>query len=130
MADVLMRLGSLRFSVSEGAYRRLTRKLEITVAKQARANRSVARQVLGHDETLEIEGVCYPLHRHNPGRIDSFRALALEKKPVLLTDGLGVSWGKFLIENVEETGTEFTPQGVAQKQEFRLALGAYGDDRR
>lgn len=128
MTDVLMTLGDIRFSVSEGSYRALTRTLEMSVAKQARANRQAARQVLGEDETIEISGVCYPLHRHALDRVDSFRALARSYAPAMLTDGLGYVWGRYVVERVEERGSEFTAQGVAQKQEFTLTLGAWGED--
>jgi len=128
MSDVLMTLGNVRFSVSEGAYRTLNRTLEMAVAKVARANRAVARQVLGEDETIEIAGVCYPLHRHGADRIERFRELARGYKPLMLTDGLGFVWGRYLIERVEERGSEFTREGQAQKQEFTLTLGAFGED--
>jgi uncharacterized protein len=130
MSDVLMTLGGVRFSVSEGAYRTLNRTLEMSVVKIARANRPVARQVLGEDETIEISGVCYPLHRHGTDRVERFRELARRYQPVMLTDGMGFVWGRFLVERVEERGSEFTREGQAQRQEFTIALGAFGEDER
>lgn len=130
MAEVLMTLGDIRFSVTEGAYQRLSRTLEIAVSRQARAGRQAARQVLGEDETIEIEGICYPGQRHARDRVDSFRALARTYKPALLTDGTGAVWGLFTIERVDERGSDFTPEGIAQRQDFRISLGAYGEDAR
>lgn len=128
MSDALMTLGDVRFSVPEGAYRNLTRSLEVRVARLDRAGRQAARQVLGEDETVEIEGVCYPMHRHAQDRVDSFRAMARTYEPQMLTDGQGYVWGLFTVERVEERGSEFAADGTPMKQEFRISLGAFGED--
>ena len=130
MTDVLMTLGDIRFSVAEGAYKSLSRTLEMRVAKLARANRQAARQVLGEDETIEITGTCYPLHRHGVDRVETFRDLARRYEPAMLTDGMGFVWGRFVVERVDERGSEFTREGLPQKQDFTISLGAFGDDAR
>lgn len=125
--EVLMTLGSIRFSVQDSAFQRLRRRLEIRVAKQDRANAQTARQVLGQDETVEIEGVIYPgAWKGGVARVQSLRDLALTKQPQTLTDGLGNVWGQYLVEEVEETASLHTPYGVPLRQEFRIALGLYG----
>lgn len=121
-----MTLGDIRFSVAEGAYTNLSRRLEMLVARLPRAGGQSARQLLGEDETIEIEGVCYPGQRHAADRVESFRALARTYKPELLTDGTGVVWGLFVIEGVDESGSDFLSNGVAQRQGFRISLGAFG----
>lgn len=128
MSEVLMTLGEIRFSVLEGAYTGLTRTLEMEVAKVSRAGRQAARQVLGEDETVEIEGSCFPGQRHALDRVESFRALARTKQPAMLTDGLGVVWGLFIIERVDERGSAFIGNGMAQRQDFTIALGRFGED--
>lgn len=128
MAEVLMTLGDIRFSVPEGSYRSLSRTLEITTAKLARAGRQASRQVLGLDETVDIEGVCYPGQRHARDRVDSFRTLARTREPQMLTDGTGTVWGLFIVERVEERGSDFLTNSVAQRQDFRISLGAFGED--
>ena len=128
MSEVLMTLGDIRFSVAEGAYRSLNRELEVMTARIARAGRQSARQTLGLDETIDIEGVCYPGQRHARDRVDSFRAVARTQEPQMLTDGLGKVWGLWVIENVSERGSELLSNSVAQRQEFRIRLGAYGED--
>lgn len=128
MTDVLMTLGDVRFTVADGAYRSLSRTLEMTVARLNRAGRQAARQVLGEDETITIEGVCYPLHRHSLDRVESFRAMARTYEPQTLTDGLGFVWGRYVVERVEEQGSELAADGTPMKQEFRIGLGLYGED--
>lgn len=119
-----MTLGDVRFSMKEGAYTSLVRVLEVRVARMDRDGGIAGRQILGHDETLDIEGVCYPGLR--PGAIDKIerlREMARSYRPKLLTDGLGNIWGLWMIERVDERATVFTVDGQPQKQEFRLALG-------
>lgn len=128
MTEVLMTLGTVRFSVQEGAYQRLTRTLEVRTAQLERAGRKAARQVLGEDETIEIEGVVYPAFRGGLARLDSFRELARTYQPQMLTDGLGKVWGRYIVEGVEEVAGEHLSNGAPQRQEFRLRLGAFGDD--
>lgn len=123
-----MTLGDIQFSVAEGAYRTLSISLEMTIAKMARGGRQVARQILGEDETIEISGVCYPLHLHALNRVESFRNLARTYEPAVLTDGLGMVWGRYVVERVTEQGSEFSAEGVPMKQEFTLSLGLYGED--
>jgi hypothetical protein len=126
--EVLMTLGPIRFSVAESAYTGLQRSLEISVAKHARASGATARQATGYDETIGIDGVVYPEHAGRT-RLDDLRALARAQAPQLLTDGRGRVWGRWLLERVEETGSEFLPNGQPLKQAFRLQLGLYGEDR-
>jgi phage protein U len=127
MADVLMTLGPITFSVQEGAFHALKRKLEIRVGKSERAGVQTARQILGSDETIQIEGVVYPTFSGGVARVQSFRDLALTLEEQMLTDGIGNVWGRYVIENVEEDATEFTAYGVPLKQAFRIELGAAGD---
>jgi phage protein U len=128
MSEVLMTLGTVRFSIQEGAYKELTRTLEIRVARQDRAGRKSSRQVLGEDETIEISGTVYPAFRGGLARLDSFRELARTYKPQMLTDGLGRVWGRFVVEGVDEAAGAFLSNGAPQRQDFRIRLGAYGDD--
>lgn len=127
--SVLMTLGEIRFSVADGAYRTLSRELEVRVARMDRARGQAGRQALGYDETIEIEGVCYPGQRHARDRVESFRALARAQAPALLTDGTGAVWGEWLVERVHERGSEIMERGVALKQEFRIVLGAVPETR-
>lgn len=126
--EVLMTLGDIRFSVNEGAYQTLGRTLEMRVAKLDRAGRQSARQILGEDETVDIEGTCYPGQRHARDRLDGFRAMARTKQPQMLTDGTGAVWGLFVLERVEERGSVIGQGGVPARQDFRLSLGRFGDD--
>ena len=121
---VLMTLGDIRFSVSEGSYRQLSQTLEIRVARLDRAGGQSGRQVLGEDDTIDIEGVTYPGQRHALDRVDSFRAAARAYKPLMLTDGRGNGGGEYVIERVERRSADFDASGAPLREDFRLSLGA------
>lgn len=127
MTDVLMTLGNVRFSVQEGAFQALHRKLAMRVARMERAESQTARQVLGRDETITIKGTVYPGQgAGGVGRVQSFRDLAATGQAQLLTDGLGNVWGRYVIEHVDEEATHHTSYGVPLRQAFEIELGAAG----
>lgn len=123
-----MTLGDIRFTVEDGAYQQLSRRLEMRIARMDRAGRQAGRQVLGEDETIEIEGTCYPGQRHADDRVQSFRDQARAGEASMLTDGMGNVWGRFVIEGVDERGSMIDADGVPLRQDFRIALGAAGED--
>lgn len=129
MVEVMLTLGSFRFSLDTAAYQQLRRSVEYRWAAQARAGRGDARQFTGlGGESIELDGVIYPHYRGGLGQLDSLRALAGKGLPQILTSGTGKVFGKFCIERVEETQTIFFGDGTPRKQEFRLSLAAYGED--
>lgn len=127
--EVLMTLGPIRFSVQETAYQRLRRETEVRTARMDRAGGKTARQVLGTDQTLELEGVVYGAQRGGLGRVQSFHDLAEDQQPLMLTDGMGNVWGRYVVERVDEDATLHTPYGAPLRQAFRINLGRYGEDK-
>jgi phage protein U len=126
--EVLMTLGPIRFSVQETSFQELRRKLSIRTGKGDRADGPTARQALGTDETVEIEGAVFAAWRGGLGRVQSFYDLARDRQPQMLTDGMGNVWGKWLIEEVEETASRHLANGAPLKQAFKIMLGFYGQD--
>lgn len=130
MTEVMMTLGDYRFSLPTAAYQNLRRSVEYRWPAQERAGRRPARQFTGIGaDTIDLDGVIYPHYRGGLGQLDALRALAGKGKPLILTDGTGKVWGKFCIERVEETQGNFFGDGTPRKQEFRLSLAHYGEDR-
>ena len=129
MAEVMLALGTFRFSVDTAAYQQLRRTVEYRWPAQARAGRRDARQFTGIGaETVHLDGVIYPHYKGGLGQLAAMRTLAGQGKPQLLTDGTGVVWGKFCIERVEETQSLFFADGTPRKQEFRISFSNYGED--
>jgi uncharacterized protein len=114
------------FEIAGPAYERLTRKLDVRVAKHERAGVAAVRQPLGYDETLDIEGALFPFWRGRVQSIEDMRAAARAMKPLLFTDGKGMVHGRWLIESVETDETLPDIDGSPRKIEFRVALGRAG----
>ncbi|WP_035216178.1 phage tail protein [Desulfobulbus elongatus] len=126
--DIMMALGTFRFGLSTAAYQQLRRSTAYRWPVQERLGRLPARQFVGPgDDTVEIDGVIYPTFAGGLAQLDHMRALAGTGEPQSLIDSRGWAWGRWCIERVEETRTEFGAGGPL-KIEFRVALGRYGED--
>jgi phage protein U len=118
MNETMMALGDYRFSVDTAAYQELKRSQAYRWQPQERLLRRPAQQFLGpSEETLELTGVIYPHYRGG-----------LLQLALLLVDGLGFIWGRWVITHLEETQSIFQGNGRPLKQGFRLQLTHYGED--
>lgn len=124
-----MSLGDFQFSADSAALQTLQRNASHKWQQQERFGRGPALQFTGSAaETVELAGVVYPFHRGGLGQIDRLRALAAGGKPLALVSGAGAVLGQFVIASVDESGSELTFAGAAQKIEFRLSLVRYDND--
>jgi hypothetical protein len=127
MSLVMMQLGGYQFGLETSAYQSFTRVSEWRWPAQERIGRQPARQFIGAgNESVELEGIIYPHFKGGLGQLERMRSEAEKGKPLLLVDGLGKVWGDFVIESIEEKGSEFFSAGVPQKIEFSLSLARYG----
>ena len=129
MIDVMMMLGSFMFSIDTAAYQELTRTNEYRWPAQERVTREAALQFVGPgQESISLKGVIYPHYKGGIGQMDTIRGDAALGEPLLLVDGNGNYWGKYVIERAEETKTVFYADGTPRKIDFKLDLKYYGDD--
>lgn len=129
MPSVMMALGDYRFSVDSAAYQTLHRTHDYRWAAQERLGREPARQYLGPgDEKITLAGVIFPTYRGGLGQLTALRDEAGLGVPLLLVDGIGLVWGRYVIEKVEETRSIFFADGTPRRVEFSLDLAAYGED--
>jgi phage protein U len=130
MTEVMMMLGEYRFSLSTAAYQQLQRTAEFRWPAQDRIGRLPARQFIGAgNDGIELEGSIYPEFKGGLNQALKLRETAAKGKPLRLVDGQGKNWGLWCIERVEETRQTLFADGTPRKIEFRLSLGAYGDDK-
>lgn len=133
-AGVLMMLGSFQFSIETAAYQELQRVTEYRWAKVERARAAPARQFTGvGDDSIDLSGVVHPHWKGGVGQIDAMRALAGLGKPQRMVSmpaiGTGADLGLWCIERIEETQARILEGGVPARQQFRMRLSAYGEDR-
>jgi len=77
MSEIMMALGSYRFSIDSAAY-------------QERLQRRPALQfVEAGEESIELSGLIYPHFKGGLEQPDTMRAEASKEQPLLLVDGLG-----------------------------------------
>jgi len=129
MINIMMRLGAFNFSISTAAYQAFTRSSGYRWQGQDRYGQGPAQQFTGYEaETITLEGDIYPDYAGGIGQIDNMRAEAGKGIPLMLLDGRGYVWGKWVINSIRETQEVFFSDGVPRKQSFTLQLTRYGDD--
>lgn len=131
MPQTMMTLGGFRFALETAAYEQLVLSQSWRWAKHERLGREPALQFTGADAAeLELEGAIYPAFRGGLASIERLRELAALGRPLMLTDGLGRVWGKWVIAQVSDTRSVLMDDGQARKIVFRITLKAYGEDAR
>lgn len=95
-----------------------------------RTGRAPALQFLGRDsDEISLEGVIYPHFKGGLRQVELMRLVADRGEPMILVDGLGWIWERWVITTVEETKGVFMADGAPRKIEFAITLKAYGQDR-
>lgn len=129
MTEVLLALGSYRFSLDTAAHERLRRTTQYRWASQERLGQAPALQYVGPgSEEITLEGRIYPHHRGGLGQVDALRREATLGRALLLVDGTGQVWGRFVVAQVEETQTVFWSDGRPRRVDFDVRLQRYGGE--
>lgn len=129
MPGVMMQIGNYQFSIGTAAYQELTRVHSWRWNEVPRAGRKPASQYDGPEAaTLELSGVIYPHYKGGIGQIVAMRKEADKGEPLMLVDGTGKIWGKWVIRTIEEGQSRHFDRGMPMKQQFRMSLREYGDD--
>lgn len=131
MPQTMMTLGGVRFALETAAYEQLVLSQSWRWPKHDRLGREPALQFVGADAAeIELEGTIYPTLRGGLASIERLRELASQGRPLMLTDGLGRVWGRWVIAQVSDTRSVLMDDGQARKIVFRITLKAYGEDGR
>jgi phage protein U len=126
MAEVMMQLGNLQFSLDEAAYQRLSRSSEYRWARQPRIGTNDALQFTGYGpETISIDGVIHPAFRGGFGQLDKMRREGSFGIPRVLVSGTGKVLGLWCIEAVTEGQEVFAKQGQPRRQNFSMRIARY-----
>ena len=127
--SVMMALGNYRFALESAAYQQLQRTINYRWQAQNRIANDPAMQFIGAgQEQISLEGVIYPHFRGGLGQIENMKLSADQGEPLLLVDGLGQVWQRWVITQIEETREVFLKDGVPRKITFRLSIVRYGED--
>jgi len=126
---VMMALGLFRFGLKGAAYQTFRRSAEWRWEQLDRIGRAPALQYVGPGaQEISLEGVIYPHFKGGLRQVELMRLQAGFGLPMMLVDGLGWVWDRWVITSAEETKTLFLADGAPRKIEFSLTLRAYGAD--
>jgi phage protein U len=129
LSVVMMALGAFRFGVNRANYQSFTRSASWRWEAQDRLGRNPALQFLGPGtDEISLQGVIYPHFKGGLRQVELMRFVANAGQPLILVDGLGWVWDRWVITSVEETKTLFLADGAPRKIEFSVGLKAYGSD--
>lgn len=127
----LATLGLFVFELKSAPFQQLQRSRAWRHPSVSRVGRQPARQFLGAgDQSITLSGVLYPELTGGKASLEELATMADTGKAWPLLDGTGTLWGLFVIEDQQETYSEFFPDGTARKIEFTLKLGAVDDEDR
>lgn len=125
----MMALGSYRFSINTAAFQDLERNSSWRWPSIDRVGQRPALQYVGPgDDTITMRGTIFPHFRSGLGQLSAMRAEAAKGEPLLLIDGTGRNWGKYVITEIREGQKVFFSNGMARSQDFDLTLQMYGED--
>jgi len=115
------------FSVKGTSYDQLQRSSSWRWARQPRIGRLPGRQSLGpDDDTIELQGTIIT-ERSGYGDLTRLRALMATGEPQILCDSLGNVYGKWCLESLQETQSDFHIEGLPGRQAFLLRMSVYGE---
>lgn len=128
-ARYMMKLGHYVFSVHRAAYQTLSRTTQYRWQAQERVGRLAAQQFTGRGEdSITLNGIIYPHFQGGLGQVYAMRIEAGRGRPLMLVDGMGRIWNRWVINQIEETQSVFDSDGRPRSVEFRLQLSRYGED--
>jgi len=129
MSETMLALGDFRFSLDTAAYSELKKNCSYRWSSLERLDARPARQFIGMgEETITLTGMVLPHYKGGLNQIEKLKALAGNGQPLIMIDGKGIAWARWVILSIEETQTFFTANGLPRKITFILNLGKYGDD--
>lgn len=122
-APVLLMLGGFKFSLNTAVFNQMQRSTAWQWPSQARIGQYGALQYTGPGEdTLVLPGVVFSDFRGGSYQVDALRQLAAMGQPLPLLNAYGKVLGRWVIEKIDETASEFHADGTPRRQEFSVSL--------
>lgn len=126
---ILLSIGGFLFETNATSYQALSYAKSWRWPEQARIGREPAHQYTGIEKTeIKLNGTLYPSFAGGLGGIEALRAIADSGEPQLITDGLGRTWGSWVILSVNDNRSILIDNGQPRKIGFDMTLRAYGGD--
>lgn len=132
MNEVMLALGSYRFSVDAAAYQDLVRSRSWEWTEQPLIGGFPSMQLTGKSApAITMAGVIYPEHLGGYEQVGLMMAEADKGTPLDLlsftNDSAGVSLGQWVITSVIDRQREFRANGAPRAIEFTINLKRYAE---
>lgn len=125
---MFMMLGPFRFTVPTYSVEELSRKSGSRVASQPIIGARPTTHLLGPDsETISLKSTFHPQHMNKGGlaMLASVRAASSVQVPLMMVSMVGMVFGRWIIEGVDEGHSNIYGTGVAQKVTVNMSLIKY-----
>lgn len=127
--SVMMALGVFRFGLAGESYQEFSREAAYRWEAVPRHGRAPALQYAGPgEESVRLRGIIYPHFRGGLRQVELMRLQAGLGRPLMMVDGLGWVWKRWVITAVSEEKRLFLADGAPRRIDFTLSLAAYGGD--
>lgn len=122
--------GAYVFSSSTTVPRTVTRDTDFPWAQQDRIGRSPAQQDgVGGKDVFKFNGVLFPgKNKSGKEQLSAMRLEAGKKQPLVLADGDGWVYGRWVITKIRESRSHLWPNSNPRKVGFEMNLLYYGED--
>jgi phage protein U len=128
MTGTLIILGPFRFSVSSTSYDEMSRSSQWDWKQVDRVGVMPALQYTGpQNDTISLNGRLVPGFGGGIEQLARMRLIADMGKPLPLIDGTGRVHGLWVIESIEDTGSNHFKDGYPRLVRFSLTLKKYSD---
>lgn len=127
-APVMMMLGGFKFSISTAVFQEVQRTTSWRWPAQERVGQFDALQFTGPgDDRVTFPGTIYPDFRGGTRQVEDLRKVANAGKPVRLISAAGAILGLWVIESIDETSSNFKPDGAPRRQDFTVTIRKFGN---
>lgn len=126
---MMLCLGLFVFSLQTLSYQELQRRTSWKHPTQSLVGARDASQYLGPGEDIiTLSGSIVPEFAGRVASLDELRRMANTGQAWALVEGTGLTYGAFVVTDLQETQTLFFADGTARKIEFTLTLRRVDQD--
>lgn len=130
MAEVILSLGDVAFEAESIPLDELRREKRWRWSEQSPIGGPPGLTYTGpSSQTISLHGVAHPGQLGDHDIIEKLYELADSGAPHSLVDGFGFSYGRWVIESINDDRTPLVAGGMALRIEFEVRLRNYQDQR-
>lgn len=128
---VMLKLGSMKFSISTAAYTSFKQSWAFSWSAQSRLKNTPAQHYTGQGtRSIDLQGAIYPPSYGSLTFVEDMVKEAAKGKPLLMVSGTGRVMHYWCVKSISEDKKVFRVGGTPRKISFSLKLEYYGENYR